>query len=321
MVVALETHLNGCVTCAGDVAALRQMWAALDAVPEVEPPADFARRVSARVAEAQWAHRSLRPEPRALWRGWLQSLRPAHGIGLAAIAALLAVGIAVPLSQQPTGSTFWGIFGGGRPAVTQPVDIPNVAPSRDQPPAVSDPTLAPSVTAGAPRWENGRWVGVLLLTPARNLPGAEVRATEMVQVDKRLVGAETVDLASGGMAAARPYALPIPLSPSRLGAHVVMLGVSSPALSGEYRKVVAFPVVEGGTSGTVTLDFQGEEVYVALARLAAATRRTIVADAGLTGKVNRRLAAASPEQALGAVLGPLGYRWQASGDSYVVTRY
>lgn len=318
MVVALETHLNGCVTCAGDVAALRQMWAALDAVPEVEPPADFARRVSARVAEAQWANRSLRPEPRALWRGWLQSLRPAHGIGLAAVAALLAVGVAVPMSQSLSG-TPWGIFG-GRTAVTQPQGLPDVTP-RDQPPAVSDPTLAPRVTAGAPRWENGRWVGVLQLTPARNLPGAEVRATEMVQVDNRLVGAEPVDLASGGMAAARPYALPIPLSPSRLGAHVVMLGVSSPALSGEYRKVVAFPVVEGGTSGTVTLDFQGEEVYVALARLAAATRRTIVADAGLSGKVNRRLAAASPEQALGAVLGPLGYRWQASGDSYVVTRY
>jgi hypothetical protein len=312
MVVALETHLRGCDACAGDVAALRCTWAALDALPEVEPPADFARRVAARVAEEQWARRQSRPNPRSLWQGWLRSLTPAHGLGAAAIAALVAVGIALPLSNRVPGPT-WEILNRNRerPAVTSP----------DYPPEVADPTLAPRVIARTPRWENGRWVGIVQVTPARALSGAVVRATELTQVEERLAGAQAVDLARGTMQAARPYALPIPLEASRLGAHVVMVGVTSPTLAQEYRKVVAFPVSEAAATGAVSLEFQGEDVYIALARLSAATRRPIVADAGLTGKVSRQIVAARPEQALGAVLGPLGYRWQAAGDSYVVTRY
>lgn len=312
MAVALEAHLSECRACADDVAALRQTWAALAALPEVAPPAEFARRVAARVAEEQWARRASRPDLRSLWQGWLRSLTPVHAVGAAAAVALLAVGIAVPLSQTEPGVR-WSIVNleRERPAVT----------IQDHPPAIADPTLAPRVTARAPRWENGRWVGIVELTPLSALPGASVRATTMTRVDDRMAGAGAFDVARGDMRAFRAYALPIPLEASGLGAHVVMLGIASPALAQEYRKVVALPVPDDAVSGAITLDFRGEDVYVALARLAAATRRPIVADAGLTGKVSRSVTAATPEQALNTVLAPLGYRWQANGESYLVTRY
>jgi hypothetical protein len=319
MVVALETHLRGCASCADTVAALRRTWAALDALPMVEPPPDFARRVAARVAEEASARRPSRPDFRALWQDWVRSLTPAHGLGAAAIAVLLVVGIALPLSQTAPG-TRWG-FLSRPPEVTSPAPPPSGLLPKEVPPIAADPTLAPRLTAQAPRWENGRRVGVILLTPARDLPGSAVRATGMTLVDRHLAGAESVDLARGTMRAARPYALPIPLETSRLGSHVLMLGVASPALAEEYRKVVAFPVEGGAGRGAIMLEFQGEEIYVALARLAGAIGRPIVADAGLTGKVSQRLVAAGPEQAMSAVLAPLGYRWQAAGDCYLVTRY
>lgn len=313
MVVALETHLRGCEACAGDVASLRRTWVALEALPQVDPPADFARRVTARVAEEGWARRSARPDFRTLWQGWARSLTPVHGLGAAAVAALVAAGIALPMSKMEGGIP-WHVFNLNR--------TPPVVTATDHPPVQVDPTLAPRVTARATRWENGRWVGVLQVTPARDLPHSAVRATTLTPVGSdRMVGSGVVDLARGDMRAARAYALPIPLAESSLGAHAVMVGVASSALSEEYRKVVAFPLARRSTSGTVSLDVEGEDIYVVLARLAAATRRPIVADAGLTGKVSRRLTAATPEQALNAVLAPLGYGWQVAGDSYVVTRH
>jgi hypothetical protein len=314
MVVALEAHLQGCSACAGDVAALRQTWAALDTLPQVEPPPDFARRVAARVVEEQWARRQSRPDLGALWRGWLRSLTPVHGIGAAAIAALLALGIAVPL-WLPERTTQLN------PLPRLP-DRPMVTAPQDHPPVELDPTLVPGVTARAPRWENGRWVGVVEVIPERDLQGATVRAMAMSRIDnRRLAGAGAVDLARGTMRAGRSYVLPIPMDGSALGARVVMISLVSPALSEQYRKVVAFPVPVEATSGSISLEFRAEDIYLALARLAAATRRPIVADAGLTDRVTARVASASPEQALNAVLAPLGYRWQSSGEGYLVTRY
>jgi hypothetical protein len=202
------------------------------------------------------------------------------------------------------------------------LDRPAITAPQDHPPASLDPTLAPRVTARAPRWENGRWVGAVEVTPERDLPGAAVRAMAMSRIDKtRIAGAAAIDLARGDMRADRSYALPIPMEGSALGARVVMIGLAAPSLAQEYRKVVAFPVPVNAASGSISLEFQGEDIYVALARLAAATRRPIVADAGLTDRVTARVAAASPEQALNAVLAPLGYRWQSSGESTIVTRY
>lgn len=312
MVVALEGHLRACQRCTQDLAALRRTWVALDTLPMVEPPPDFARRVAARVAAAQWERRQNRQAPRTLWRGWLRSLTPVHGIGLAAAAALLAVGLAYPLWMPEPGVRMEIInFERTRPTVTAPL----------YPPAEADPTLTPQVAVLPGRWESGRRIGMLAVTTERDLPHSVVTAAPMTLVNGRLAWAEQIGLARGTMRANRPYTLPIPLETDPLGAHTVMVRIASPGLAEEYRKVVSFPVPDRGAPGLVTLELQEADIYVALARLAAAAGWTVIADAGLTGKISVRLVNASPEQALNALLGQVGYRWQAAPNSFVVTRY
>jgi hypothetical protein len=316
MVVALEAHFRACEACTQDLAALRRTWTALTALPVVEPPAEFARRVAARLAEEAWEQRKAGESPRSLWQGWLRSLTPAHGFGLAAIAALLAAGIAYPL-WMPGPTTRFG------PGLGAP-ELPTIArPQPGQPSAVADPTLAPRVAVKPARWDGARWVATAWITPGFDLPDSVVTAAPMMLVGDgdRLAGAQEVPLAKGAMLAGQPHRLPIPLEADALGAYTVKLQIASPVLGAEYQKMLFFPTSGGEAPGAVSLDLEGKDVNVALARLSAAARRPVIADAGLTGRVSVRLVSASPEQALSALLGPLGYHWRTTPDSFVVTRY
>ena len=73
MTVALETHLNGCEQCSADVAGLKQMFAVLDKVPQVEPPCPECLKSRADGdGKTMWCarHQEHHPRPHAYhWEG------------------------------------------------------------------------------------------------------------------------------------------------------------------------------------------------------------------------------------------------------------
>src|SRR5712691_11078268 len=92
MTVALETHLSGCEVCSADVADLRSMWTVLDKVPPVEPPADFVWQTTTRLQNELLNRREAE---RAKPLPWWKRLTPVQSFSYAAIAAMLAVGLAI----------------------------------------------------------------------------------------------------------------------------------------------------------------------------------------------------------------------------------
>src|SRR5713226_1708751 len=94
MVVALETHLNGCEACGADVSSLRDMWTVLDKVPPVEPPADFVWRTTTRLQNELLNRREAE---RARLLPWWKRLTPAQTFSYVGVAALLVIGLAIPV--------------------------------------------------------------------------------------------------------------------------------------------------------------------------------------------------------------------------------
>jgi len=310
MMVAVESHLKACGACADDVADLTRTWAALDAVPMVEPPADFAWRVTTRLQQERLERQEKQRLRPGFWQTWTRALTPAHAVGLAAIAALLAVGLAYPLRTTGQGVT-WGLW--PHPASTPPVNAP-------LPPGPSDVTPALQVAVEPVRFENGNWIGSVRVTPAGELRQFTVSVRPMELVGDRLAGAEWQDLATGTMRAGVPYTIPVPLGSEATDVRAVTLRITSPALPQEIRKVVYFPI-PGSTvpRAQVSLETPETDVYVLLSQLAAATQRPIVADSGLSGSVPLRLRNVSPEQALNQITVPLGIHWYPVPGGYTVT--
>src|SRR5205085_589087 len=119
MTVALESHLGGCEACSADVADLRSMWAVLDKVPQVEPPADFVWRTTTRLQNELLNRREAE---RAKSLPWWKRLTPAQSFSYAGIAALLVLGIAFPVGNGLT-TGHWGYdwpFGVHPSTATQP---------------------------------------------------------------------------------------------------------------------------------------------------------------------------------------------------------
>lgn len=310
MIVAVESHLKECGACADDVADLKRTWAALDAVPMVEPPADFAWRVTTRLQQERLERQEKQRLRPGFWQTWTRALTPAHAVGLVAIAALLAVGLAYPLRSIGPGVP-WGIWPNSAP--NSPVTVP-------PPPGQSDPAPALQVAVEPVRFENGNWIGSVRVTPAGELRQFTVSVRPMELVGDRLAGAEWQDLAAGTMRAGVPYTMPVSLGPEATDVRAVTLRITSPALPKEIRKVVYFPI-PGSTvpRSQVSLETSETDVYVLLSQLAAATQRPIVADSGLSGSVALRLRDASPEQALNQITVPLGIHWYPASGGYTVT--
>src|SRR5436190_2495165 len=109
MTVALETHLTGCEECSADVADLRSMWAVLDTVPQVEPPADFVWRTTTRLQNELLNRREAE---RAKPLPWWKRLTPVQSFSYVGIAALLIIGLAIPFRSMIPFEV-WGIGGKG----------------------------------------------------------------------------------------------------------------------------------------------------------------------------------------------------------------
>jgi hypothetical protein len=311
MMVAVEAHLKDCGACAGDVAALRQTWVALDSLPMVEPPPDFAWRVTTRIQRERLERQENERRRSGFWQRWTRALTPAHAVGFAAIAALLAVGLVYPLRLNTPQVTFGPL---GRVDPNAPVTTPQL------PPPQSDPTLAPRLVVEPVRFESGQWMGSVRLTAAAELPQFTVSARPMSLVGDRLVGAEWLDLAAGTMRAGVPYTIPIALGAEDAEVRAVELRITSPALPQQIRKVIYFPFPGGAVPrALVSLEASETNVYVLLSRLAGTTQRPIVADTGLRGSLPLRLRNATPEQVLNEIVVPLGYHWSPIPGGYTVT--
>lgn len=84
--VRLDTHLAGCASCRTEMAALRETWEALSALPAPSPAPDLEGRVLAGIAPEVASRRARRLVP---------ALRPLR----VPIAALLAVLLSIGLSR------------------------------------------------------------------------------------------------------------------------------------------------------------------------------------------------------------------------------
>jgi hypothetical protein len=127
--VTLEAHLTACAGCRRDLEGLQQTWQALNAVPAVEPPTDFAWRVVCRLQQErleQLEAQRKRPNP---FVAWLHSLTPGSAFGYATLVAILFVAIAFPL-RGPIESVIFGLFGSPSTPISQPV--PPLAPRVDE---------------------------------------------------------------------------------------------------------------------------------------------------------------------------------------------
>ncbi|HET8632221.1 MAG TPA: zf-HC2 domain-containing protein [Thermomicrobiales bacterium] len=117
---AAETHLAACATCRAEVAALRRVYAALDALPPAPLPADLAGPVLARLAPARgrvalaWAALGAQLALTVALAAWLLVARglPAPALpappDLAAPAGRLAAAALAPLGGSPVATlTAW----------------------------------------------------------------------------------------------------------------------------------------------------------------------------------------------------------------------
>jgi hypothetical protein len=130
---AIDTHLNSCPACRAEVNGLSECIRQVAALPMVDPPAGFARRVMAHVSE-------IEVEPRG-WQRLMAALRATMPIQ--ATAAVIVAVLAVFLYQRD-------------PALDQPVPAPSVetppplpAPADQQTSSVADTAQpkAPSTRA------------------------------------------------------------------------------------------------------------------------------------------------------------------------------
>jgi len=87
----LDTHLAGCVLCRTEMAALRETWEALSALPVPSPAPDLERRVLAGIA----------PEVSSRWiRRLVPALRPLRVPIAALMAALVSIGLSTLLPYE-----------------------------------------------------------------------------------------------------------------------------------------------------------------------------------------------------------------------------
>ncbi|MEN6372026.1 MAG: zf-HC2 domain-containing protein [Armatimonadota bacterium] len=89
MAVAFDQHLESCSVCAREFASFRLTWRMLEALPEVEPPSDFAYAVMTKIRMQRETERCSRPRWQTIWRDVFQSKIPARVFAGAATLFIL----------------------------------------------------------------------------------------------------------------------------------------------------------------------------------------------------------------------------------------
>lgn len=276
MTVALESHLAGCPPCRGEIESLRDLFVAMETIPEVEPPADGAWRVIRAIQEEHVKQIHARRRPARGFFEWLRTLSP----GSAAMGAGLAT-LAVGGLWAATGIRY--IPNGANPSL--PVVRPAVAPR---------PASAPDmrVTMDGPT-SAGQVVHVNLQATA-DLPSPQVNVTwGGYNANWNVTGT-----LSRFSAADFPITLP-------LGSTSEALNVTVSAGRQTYRYLVVVPLVSQKDQ-PVSLSLVAEPLDGALRRLAPYLSRPVVVDGGLTGDVRLQVSEQPARQCLDMVAQQVG---------------
>jgi hypothetical protein len=287
------------------VASLKSVWAALDAVPVVEPPPDFARRIAAAVHADRAAQQERRRWRIEIPRDWARAFTPLHAVGLAGAAALLAIGLLFPL-PTPAGASLWDVIGSlfKRPAPTITL------------PLGTDPEV--SVMPAA--WAGDHWQGSIVVEPKRELTDAVVTATVLMPVEGRLVETgEGVELRSPILSASQRQQVNVPLGNEPQGARGVSVRIAAKGLAEEVRRIAFFPLGQrAGTARPITLRIDGADLHMALLQLSAASGSPIIVDGALSGRISLSVQNAPLGQALDSVVTQVGGRLEPTPGGFVL---
>jgi len=258
MTVALETHLNGCEQCSADVAGLKQMYAVLDKVPQVEPPADFVWRTTTRLQNELLTRREAeqaRPLP------WWKRLTTLQTFSYAGVTAALLVGLSLGIhTLGPTSR--WDIIGDLFPSH----NAPNVTPAA-KPVQVTAPQFSVQVPGqyGA--------AATVTITATSNMPYASVALAYLTPSGQALVGrpahfGQPHTLAAG-------QSIPVPIQAG--GSTAVRITLTCNHIP--FTKVLLLP----GTPAAGPV--QNADPYFALQQVASHTGQAMLVDGGLTTPV------------------------------------
>lgn len=288
MTMALEAHLTSCVICREELEALQDTLLALDAVPDVVPPADGAWDVMRRLRNARAEQLEAERRKAPTFLEWLRSLNPLS-VGMGASLATLVIGGTLLLTTPDYQG--WRLL---------PLAQPRTAPVADVP--------ALQVTYGEVT-ETGQQVNIQF-TPVVDLPGAKVR----------LIGASLPLTwgADGSLSRGRPVALPPVELPRTSSAEAVRLTVESPALGKQYQYLLVVPLGERRT-GPVTLFTGVVPLEEGLRRLAPYLNRPMVVEGPLDGNVDLRYGEQPAEQCLEALAEQVNAVVDRNGTAYRIT--
>jgi hypothetical protein len=280
MVVAIETHLNGCATCSADVADLRSMWTVLDKVPQVEPPADFVWRTTTRLQNEVLNRREAE---RAKPLPWWKRMTPVQAFSYAGVAALLVIGLTVPVVHTNIGPTtgwdfFQGLIRGSNPQIAQS------HVTQETPPQFAAQVPDPNGAAA-----------LVTVTATSDMPYASAAVAYLTPSGQTLVGRPLPVRNPLTVGAGQSFSVPIQAG----GAYAARISVNS--MGRTFSKVLILPgapVVNGS--------IQTDDPYFVLEQIAARTGQAMLVNGDWKGTVSLDLQGTSPQQAQQSVLSQLG---------------
>lgn len=307
MTVALEAHFAGCSGCRAEIEALQATFAALDVIPEVEPPPGGAWQVIQQLREHREAQeptapvatggreqqRVWRPEPVGAWPAflqWLRGLSPASA-ALGGALATLIVGGGLIATNQPQHDKM-GILPGFKAKANQAAVRPT------DPPAIS--VAFGSMTPA------GQEVNVQV-TPSTTLSSAKVEVSGG--------GIQFSHAVSGDLSAARPLALSVPVQTA--GKRSEAFRLSLDARPSGYQGLIVVPVGGQPAAGDgVSVTAVEKPLEEVLRQIAPAVGLPVVVDGAATGAVSLQVAEAGPREVLTEIAGQLDMKLTTEGGVY-----
>ncbi len=288
MTVALEAHVAGCAACREEIAALRDTFFALEALPAVEPPPDGAWQVLCRMQTARAEELEAARRRPAGFLTWLRGLSAGTAAMTAGLATLVVAG-----SLMLAGVPEHVRLGFGRGV------SPAAAVSTSESPVVS-------VTYGS---EVGGMQEVnLRVAPSMDLPDARVV----------IAGSQTWEWPAGRLNRGTITEFPIRLATAARG-EVLRVTVESALLGRRYDTLVAVPL--GPRSDrTVTLVLSGQTMEQALRQLAPSLGMPVVVDGDLQTTLDLGVDGQPARRCLEQLAGQLGSTVREDGGVLRVGR-